>query len=168
MQRFAFIVIGLSMVMAALLPSHPSKLKAPVENAVAATPASASNDAVSGGAEVYLDRDSSGHFNTSARLNGQSLDFLVDTGADMVALTVDDARRAGIAFNPSEFTVIASGASGAVRGQTVMIDRVEIAGKTIEHVEGAVVEGLGQNLLGQSVLAKIGGVSMSGNRMVLH
>ena len=44
----------------------------------------------------------------------------------------------------------------------------EVAGRTVEHVRAAVLEGLGQNLLGQSVLAQLGGVEMKGDKMVLH
>ena len=45
---------------------------------------------------VRLGADPYGHFNTTAYVNGSSVDVLVDTGATTVALTWDDARAAGL------------------------------------------------------------------------
>ena len=68
--------------------------------------------------ETVLERDANGHFYTHAKVNDSDLvHFVVDTGATVVALTVEDARRLGIPVNPSEFTVVGEGASGFVRGR---------------------------------------------------
>src|SRR5688572_27740936 len=76
--------------------------------------------------ETVLEREANGHFYTHAKVNGSELvHFVVDTGATVVALTVDDARRIGISVDPSEFTVVGEGASGPVRGKDVMLESVE-------------------------------------------
>ena len=174
MGRFAVFVIAFAILVALLAPSG----KRPVAGAGPVVMISReSRDAgpppkvavTSGGwGEVTLDRDPSGHFATTATVNGQTLRFVVDTGADIVALTVDDARRAGIYVDPSRFAVIAEGASGPVKGQEITLARIEVAGRTVENVRGAVLEGLGTNLLGQSVLTELGGVEMKGDKMVLR
>jgi hypothetical protein len=41
--------------------------------------------------------DPRGHFNLTATVNGAPVRFVLDTGASLVALTLDDARAAGIA-----------------------------------------------------------------------
>ena len=115
-----------------------------------------------------LERSDNGHYYADAQVNGASVHFLVDTGATGVALTQDDARKAGIAFSPYEFEVIGSGASGPVKGKLVMIDRVTLGGKTVENVEGAILEGADMSLLGQSFLNRLGSVEMRGNTMVLR
>ena len=120
------------------------------------------------GGEVTLDRSSNGHFYTQASVNGQSLPFVVDTGASSVALTVESARQIGLYVDPSSFKTVGQGASGDTRGMFVTLDRVEVAGRTVEHVDAVVLEGLGTNLLGQSVLTRLGGVQMSGDKMVLR
>ena len=43
-----------------------------------------------------LKRGSSGQFHLSGEVNGQAVRFLVDTGADVVALTEDSAEAIGI------------------------------------------------------------------------
>ena len=126
--------------------------------------------AASGGerGETVLEREANGHFYTHAKVNDSELiHFIVDTGASVVALTVDDARRLGIDVDPSEFTVIGEGASGLVRGKDVMLKSVEVDGKRVENVRGVVLEGSRLSLLGQAYLTRMGEVEMSGDYMVL-
>jgi aspartyl protease family protein len=122
----------------------------------------------SGGGETRLVRMDNGHFYAEASVNGQPVHLVVDTGASSVALTVADAQRIGIPFSTSEFEVIGTGASGPVRGKSILLDRVEVEGKEVTHVRGAILEGLDVSLLGQSYLSRIGGVQMSGEVMVLR
>lgn len=118
--------------------------------------------------ETLLERSHGGHFYVDAEVNGQLVHFVVDTGATSVALTVDDARRIGLPFSTGEFQVVGSGASGPVRGKSIMLDKVSVDGKEVRGVSGAVLEGLGISLLGQSYLSRIGGVEMSGEYMRLE
>ena len=53
--------------------------------------------------ETLLEREGNGHFYVHAKVNGELVRFLVDTGASGVALTEKDARRVGIEFSPGEF-----------------------------------------------------------------
>ena len=118
--------------------------------------------------ETVLEREANGHFYTHAKVNDSDLvHFVVDTGATVVALTVEDARRLGIPVNPSEFTVVGEGASGFVRGQEVMLKSVEVEGKRVDNVRGVVLEGSRLSLLGQAYLSRMGEVEMSGDYMVL-
>lgn len=119
-------------------------------------------------AETQLQRRPNGHFYANALVNGQPVEFVVDTGASMVALTVADAQRIGLAVSPGDFEVIGSGASGPVRGQPVLLDLVEIDGKRVSQVRGAVLEGLEFSLLGQSYLSQITSVNMRGETMTLR
>lgn len=115
-----------------------------------------------------LERQADGHFYAEAQVNGMPVHFLIDTGASGVALTQADARKMGLVFAAHEFTVIGSGASGPVRGKLVMLGRVTLGGKTVENVEGAILEGADRSLLGQSFLGRLGSLEMRGDRMVLR
>jgi aspartyl protease family protein len=92
---------------------------------------------------------------------------VVDTGASVVALTVEDAERLGIPVDPSEFTIVGEGASGYVRGKDIILKSVEVDGKRVENVRGVVLEGSRLSLLGQAYLSRMGEVEMSGDYMVL-
>lgn len=118
--------------------------------------------------EMELRRDGSGQFHADAVVNGEDIRFLVDTGADVVALTVDDAQRVGIDVDPSTFVPIGRTASGVGYGKPVRIERLELAGHEIGDVEAVVMEGLTTNLLGQSVLRRLGSVSLQGDTMVIR
>ena len=118
--------------------------------------------------ETVLERETNGHFYTHARINDRELvHFVVDTGATVVALTVDDARRLGVPVDPHEFTVVGEGASGPVRGKDLMLKSVEVEGKRVENVRAVVLEGSNLSLLGQAYLSRMGAVEMSGDYMVL-
>ncbi|MDB5669905.1 MAG: aspartyl protease [Alphaproteobacteria bacterium] len=120
------------------------------------------------GGETRLERMGNGHFYADASVNGQPVHLVVDTGASTVALTVTDAQRIGIPFSEGDFDVIGSGASGPVRGKLISLDSVDVDGKDVRNVRGAILEGLDVSLLGQSYLSQIGGVQMSGDQMVLR
>lgn len=115
-----------------------------------------------------LERSPSGHFYTHAKVNGQLVRFLVDTGATGVALTLADAERVGIDVDPASFEIVGEGASGPVRGKLVMLDSVEVEGKLVNDVSGAVLEGSNLSLLGQSYLTRMGEVQMTGDYMILR
>lgn len=116
---------------------------------------------------MVLRRDSSGQFHLNARVNRLDTRFLVDTGADVVALTIDDAAAIGLNPAESEFQPIMRTASGVGYGAPVMLDSVEVGDNEFRNVEGVVVRGLGVSLLGQSVLRRLGKVELQGDRMVL-
>jgi len=118
--------------------------------------------------ETELKRQSNGHFFVDAEVNGVPIHFLVDTGASTVALTQEDARAAGIDFSADEFEPIARTANGIARGKMLTLDKVAIEGKEVMGVDGAIVENSDISLLGQAYHARISGVQMNGDSMVLR
>ena len=117
---------------------------------------------------MVLQRDGSGQFHIAAQVEGQDTDFLVDTGADIVALTVDEAGRLGHPVDPADFVPMMQTASGTGNGTLIHLDRLEVAGAEFHDIDAVVLDGLGVNLLGQTVLAKLGQVSLEGDRMVIR
>ena len=79
---------------------------------------------------------------------------MVDTGATMVALTYEDAERAGIRLKPSDFTRGVSTANGVTRVAPVTLERVSIGDITVRNVAASVSERgrLQTTLLGMSFL----------------
>src|SRR6476646_168097 len=170
MEKAFLFVVALGATIGLLLPSGHRTAPAaapPAAARPAAAPASAAEPAPLMAVETKLARMPNGHFYADAAVNGQPVRVVVDTGASIVALTVADAQRIGVAFSPNEFTVVGSGASGPVRGQDVMLDSVSIDGKEVRNLHGAVVEGLDVSLLGQTYLSRITAVQMSGETMTL-
>ena len=164
MQRlyiFALSAIGAMCLMAAFFA--PGSGEAKPEIAVAAKKVvDADNDA------LLLQRDGSGQFRLTAGVNGSEVEFLVDTGADMVALTEEEAQALGIVLSPEDFEPMMQTASGVANGATVKLDMLEVAGVPLHDVDAVVVQGLTTNLLGQSVLRQLGGIELKGDKMVIH
>jgi len=114
--------------------------------------------------------DNSGHFQTEAEINGSRVDVLVDTGATLVALTYDDARRAGVHLSPSDFTHEVRTANGTAKVAPVELSSVSLGDITVRNVRGAVTEPgkLHKTLLGMSFLSRLSRVEMREQALVLH
>ena len=117
---------------------------------------------------VVLERSEDGHFYADADINGQSIRMLVDTGATAIALSRDDARRAGIGVSIAMPEVVGQGASGDVHGEVVKLDRVALGGAEVEDVAAIVLDDSEMSLLGQSFLSKFDSVEIRGDKMVLR
>jgi aspartyl protease family protein len=178
MTRLVLFVIAIGIAVGLLMPSDFGKPGGPPFARELATlpppPAAAYASATSPapmalpGSETVLKRGTGGHFFADAMVNGMPVKFLVDTGATGVALTTADAQRVGLQFNDIEFSVIGSGASGPVRGKMIVLDRVTLGDRTVDQVQGAIIEGGEMSLLGQSFLARMGKIEIENDKMVIR
>lgn len=93
----------------------------------------------------------------SARLNDRvEAQFIVDTGATMVAITRQLGSQLGIAWNEAD-TVLMGTAGGVRTAQLVALDAVEVQGARAERVEAAIADELPpgiDGLLGLSFLSR--------------
>ena len=117
---------------------------------------------------LEIQRDSTGQFRLNVGVNGQDAGFLIDTGADTVALTVGEAERLGFDIDPESFEAIGQTASGIGYGAPLTIDSIDIAGHEVRNIDAVVIDGLEENLLGQSVLGQLEGIELRGDRMLIH
>jgi aspartyl protease family protein len=120
------------------------------------------------GNDLVLDRRGDGHFYANVEINGTPIEMMVDTGASGVALSQDDARRAGIATSIGMNDYVGDGASGMVYGDMVSIERLRFGKVEMTGLSGAVLRGGEMSLLGQDVLRQFDKVEIEGDRMVLH
>ena len=102
---------------------------------------------------VTLSPDARGHYITLGQVNGGTVQFLVDTGATVIAIPSADARRLGINYLNGQrgFTETANGKATAYR---ITLDTVKVGDITLYNVEAVVLEGDGLKtaLLGMSFL----------------
>lgn len=121
------------------------------------------------GGRIEVPMGGDGHFHLTARVNGQPVRFVIDTGATTIALAEDDARRAGIGPDSLAFVGQARTANGMVQTATVMLDSLTI-GEIAEYDVPAVVlrSDLDLSLMGMSYLSRFARVSIEGNRLILE
>ncbi len=105
------------------------------------------------GREVYhLQVDTQGHFAALGWINGSSARMVVDTGATLVSLGTNEARRLGLDYTAGE-PVKTMTASGVTRGWRIQLDSVAIGGLKLHGVDAVVLESdLPFVLLGMSFL----------------
>ena len=99
-----------------------------------------------------------GHYWITGSINGQSVPFLVDTGATSVALNEAQARRLNIDFRVEGQPLTVNTASGTVRGWRIKLDRVKVGDLEVLGVEAVVLEGGSptEALLGMSFMSRVG------------
>ena len=104
---------------------------------------------------AILAADSRGHFLAEGSINGQSMRFLVDTGATAVALPASDATRLGLDYRKGQ-RVRMQTANGTATAYVTMLDRIKVGDIELHNVEGVVVEaGLSVALLGMTFLNRV-------------
>jgi aspartyl protease family protein len=122
-----------------------------------------------GGRDIIISKAPDGLFYMSGMINGTAVRFLIDTGANMVILTSNDARRLGLASSTSRMNGKIETAGGQSQMGRVSLDAVDVAGHHIESVEAAVMpDGLRVSLLGQNLLSKLGQISIAGDELTFQ
>jgi aspartyl protease family protein len=125
---------------------------------------------ISHGRTVEIMRASSGDFAVTAQINGASVQMVLDTGANSVVLTRDDAKAAGLPLEVLAYTVNVDTANGRARAAPVTLDRIGVGG-LVERSVAALVAQPGQlrtSLLGMSFLNRLQSWEVRGDRLLLR
>jgi aspartyl protease family protein len=158
-MRSVMIFAFLAIVVAGVAPRYFARTGAPVAAAAdvatsePATPARSS----AYGRSMTIEPGQNGHFSVAADVDGRRMDFMIDTGASVIALREQDAARLGIHPARREYTANVATANGMVRGAPVELGLVEIGSLSVRNVAALVLpdDVLGQNLLGMSFLSRV-------------
>jgi aspartyl protease family protein len=157
-MRSVMVFAILALVVAAVVPRYYMSMNGANAAASAAPSEAAAPAAPSAGYRTMtIPRGANGHFNIEADVDGRRMEFLVDTGASVIALRERDAARLGIHPSQREYTARVSTANGIVRAAPVELNRVDVGSLTVRNVQALVLpdEALGQNLLGMSFLSRV-------------
>jgi len=107
--------------------------------------------------KVQIYSNGQGMFKTVGSINGYTVDFLVDTGASVVALNSTLAKRLGIQYKlRGEETVVVT-ASGNAPAFSVSLDQVKVGEIMLRNIDAVIIEGNdpGTPLLGMSYLGRL-------------
>lgn len=118
--------------------------------------------------QVEVPRMFDGHFYLTARLNGEPVEFVVDTGATDVVLTKADALRIGIDLDALTYTGSAMTANGMVRTARARIDRVSVGEIEDRNLEVWINEGeMDRSLLGMAYLRRFSRIEIADDTLIL-
>jgi aspartyl protease family protein len=114
----------------------------------------ASSNASGRGTRIVLTESSGGHFMTPGQVNGRAVQFMVDTGATGVAMSMQDAERTGIAYKTGQ-PVQMSTANGTAQGFRLRLNSVRVGDVEVFDVDAVVVpQPMPFVLLGNSFLSR--------------
>jgi aspartyl protease family protein len=106
------------------------------------------------GSKIVLTAGTGGHFLTTGAINGRSTQFMVDTGATSVSMSVQEAERLGIDYRKG-LLGRSSTANGTVTTYLVKLASVRIGDVEVYDIDGNVVPaGMPYILLGNSFLTR--------------
>jgi len=116
--------------------------------------------------EVRLSRNRMGHYVASGRINGQPVEFILDTGATHVA--VGEALAADLGLERGVPTRTRT-ANGTIVTYQTMLERVQLGGITIRDVSASINPRMSGDevLLGMSFLKHLE-IIQRGNRLLLR
>ena len=151
-------------------------IMAQMADKMTATPALANTASVveavapTGLRSISLPRDARGHFQAEGRIDGQRIDFMVDTGASVVALNEKSAARFGLRPSRGDYNATVNTANGTIKAAPTRIAMMEVGGLIVRDVEAMVLpdEALSENLLGLSFLSKLKRFEYANGRLVLE
>ena len=111
-----------------------------------------------------------GHYWTRALVNKKStVEFMVDTGASVVALTHKDAQKMGLRPDKLDYRWEIRTAGGVTMGASVKIDSIQINQVHVKNVDAMVLKtDLQQSLLGMSFLRELYSYEFRGDRMLIR
>ncbi|WP_038290889.1 retropepsin-like aspartic protease family protein [Zooshikella ganghwensis] len=114
---------------------------------------------------ISILKDNHGSYYTHGTINGMPIRMLVDTGASLIAMNSEHAKKLNINYIKHGTLSAASTAGGTVRTFNVMLHKVEVQGIAHYNLEAAVIEGdspreilLGTNFLNKVKMIKQDGI----------
>ncbi|GAB4041861.1 MAG: TIGR02281 family clan AA aspartic protease [Rubrivivax sp.] len=107
-----------------------------------------------GGRSIVLPVGPGGHFVTTGRINGRTVQFMVDTGATVIGLGAHEARAIGLDYQSGR-RVTMNTANGPAPGWLVTLSTVSVGEVTVNNVEAVVTpSSMPYVLLGNSFLSR--------------
>lgn len=109
---------------------------------------------VGGGTEIVLPAGPGGHFTTQGLINGKPVQFMVDTGATVVAMSQSEAQRIGVDWKRGRRGLTQT-AGGIVPVHAVNLNSVRVGDVEVYNVDAVVVPSeMPIVLLGNSFLSR--------------
>lgn len=89
------------------------------------------------GSRIVLTAGSGGHFMTQGQVNGKTAQFIVDTGASAVSMTVTDAERMGVDYKSGRPVQLTT-ANGTIVGWQTSLNSVRVGDVEVFNVPAVV------------------------------
>jgi aspartyl protease family protein len=171
-MRFVITFAAVALVAGIMVPQFAAQMYTPraPNQLMVARPATPVEPPPSNPDSVVVPPDAMGHFRVEGRIEGQFVQFVVDTGASVIALTSEDAGRLGIHPAPIDFRALVKTANGMVHAAPIQLNMVEVGNLIVRDVAAMVLpdRALSDNLLGLSFLSRLRHFEYTDGKMILE
>jgi aspartyl protease family protein len=122
---------------------------------------------VQAGRELRIKKSLDGHFWVTAKVNGEDVRFLIDSGATTTSISTETARKAGIE-PASGFPAMVRTANGVVSVQRGRAETLQVGDIERRNLGVHISEAFGpMNVLGMNFLSSLSGWGVEGQWLVL-
>jgi aspartyl protease family protein len=163
-----------SLVACAIVPRYAAQMM-PAPGAVTAVAAAhpdiaAAQSSIAASRSIVIAPSRGGHFRVTGRVDGRRIDFMVDTGASVIALKPEDAAMLGIRPVERDYVAMVKTANGVIRVAPVELNTVEIEDLEVHNVAALVFPAgvASENLLGLSFLRRLRRFEYADGKLVLE
>lgn len=119
--------------------------------------------------ELIVPQDADGGYVLVAKVNGQRVRFVVDTGASDTVLSPDDARRIGVDVDKLSYDRQSETANGTGYGAPFVADRFEVGPLALANFRLTVNKApLSASLLGMSFLSRLESFRVEDGKLILR
>ena len=128
--------------------------------------AEATGQPVEQGTQIRIPMAIDGHFWVDGELNGESVKFLVDSGATMTTIGRDTAERTGVEVSPTPDQLVRTG-NGLIRVSSGRARSLNIGPIERQDIAMHVANNAGLNVLGMNFLSSLDRWGVEGRWLVL-
>ena len=173
-MRSLLFIAGLAAVAATQVPAYMERF-VPQEGSdskgtmlASTAPQSPVPEVIAGGTAT-LTSNRGGHYNGDFRINGRTVQGIVDTGASLVSIPESVARRLGYDSSALDYRYPVGTANGQTKGALIKLDRIEIGQVRVRNVDALVLkdEALSATLIGMTFLNQLSSYKVESGRMRL-
>lgn len=115
--------------------------------------------------EISIPINRADQYLTTAQINGRRVQVLIDTGANMMAMSSAVAKQIGISYPAGKPTAVVITASGKMPAYPIRLDSVDVGGIRANRIDAIIIEGeypevtlLGMTYLKHVTLREEGGI----------
>ena len=126
----------------------------------------ATGEPVRSGQAIRIPMAIDGHFWVEARLNGERVKFLIDSGATMTTIGRDTAARTGVSVNPERDQIVRTG-NGLIRVSRAHARSLEVGSIERQDIALHVADVDELNVLGMNFLSSLDRWGVEGRWLVL-
>ncbi|OJU59739.1 MAG: peptidase [Altererythrobacter sp. 66-12] len=120
------------------------------------------------GGETRVPLAGDGHFWLRALVNGRPVNFLVDTGATLTAVSAETAAATGLEPRNVALPVRMQTANGSVAAHLTTIEELRFGNVAARGLDAVIAPNLGPtNVLGMNFLSRLASWRVEGNTMIL-